>query len=333
MTKPPRQPLKLATIAGERESGDSREGPGPVPPEGHEAPSTIRVFGVPFMKGAAREVTSIHMCPSMIHLATIRDGFSLEVLNRLTMRSVDLGDLHVARLIAFRPRGEGIELAIAGARDKPDLARYDLKTGRVLESLPLEAATAIQYSGDGRFVAAGSLEGRVKVWHLGAEGPRKVLETVFEAQVESLAFHPEHPTVYATLASGALVELALAPGLAAPVGAALRERAPGVLFHRVASGRWGYPIYLAGRDHRVYMVDTVTGEVGVLSPKVGPITGLQVLPTSGHLCVLGPHTVFILPPPDPKRREHLAQVCAFEETVYAAWELEHDAMLVFHASD
>jgi hypothetical protein len=306
MSKPPRPLVKTETVATE-------------PPEIRSPQPVARFFGVPFLKGSAREVTAIHLCPARVHLATIRDGAELEVCNRLTLEVLDLGDLARARLIAFRPRRDGeetIELAIAGPAGKPDIARYDLQGGRALAGLPFEGATAIQYSADGRFVAAGDPRGRVRVWHLGPGGPAPVLDADFDGQVASLAFHPEHPTLYGTLVSGAVAELELAPNLAAPVGAALRERAPGVLFDRVSVGPRGYPIYLAGRDERVYVVDTATGDLGVFSPGVGPIIGLQVLPASGHLCVVGQHSVYLLQPVGPGQGEH-----------------HQEAVLVFHAAE
>lgn len=337
MPKSPRNPLKLATLTDPWDPGGAPAAAAPVfPVPAPAAPSqpVARFFGVPFLKGAAGEITTIHLCPERIHLAAIRDGSELQVSNRLTLQALDLGDLAIARMVAFRPRAgdaEATELAIAGPMDKADIARYDLRAGIPLAGLPFQGVTALQYSGDGRFVAAGNRTGKVRVWHLGPLGPAPVLEGAFGSQVESLAFHPEHPTVYATLASGALVELELAPGMAAPAGAALRERAPGVLFLRVAAGLCGYSIYLAGQDDRVYVVDTATGEVGFFSPQVGPIAGLQVLPASGLLCVVGLHSVYLLHPVGPCQREHLALVCPFEESVYAAWELDEGAVLVFHA--
>jgi len=342
MPKPPRKLLNLATLPVPPGPEDL-PGPGAPPdPAGREvqagtaAQPVARFFGVPFLKGLAQEVTAIHLCPAKVHLASIRDRSALTVYNRQTLKPVDLGENACARRVAFRPRAAGeeaIEMAIVGPLDKPEIARLDLQGGRWLASLPMAGASALQYSGDGRFVAAGDARGEVRVWLLGAGGPAQVLETRFEAQVESLAFHPEHPTLYATLANGALVETALAPSAAAPVGAALRERAPGVRFHAVCAGPSGYCIYLAGRDDRVYIVDTATGEAGAFSPKVGPITSLQVLPASGHLCVLGPRSVYLLHPEGPDQRDHLALVCPFDEPIYAAWELDQGAVLVFHAAE
>lgn len=332
MPKPTQCPIRLQ-VPVSLEPGNPAAGEflGNVPTQ-----PSARFFGVPFLKGTAQQITSIHLCPAMVHLATIRDGAELEVCNRLTFKTLDLGELSAARLLAFRPRAgaeEPIEMAIAGPMGKPDIARYDLAGASAMASLPLPGATAIQYSADGRFVAAGNGGGQVRVWHLGPGDPALVQEAFLDSRVESLAFHPEHPTVYATLASGALAEVDLAPSLAAPVLEALREKAPGVLFHLVTAGRQGYPIYLAGRDERVYVVDTATGDVYVFSPGVGPIISIQVLPNSGHLCVLGRHAVYLFSPVRSGQREHLALVCAFEETLYAAWELDQDAVLVFHAAD
>lgn len=339
MPKPKRTPLKLATIPAPLEPW---EPPAPTsgcaPPEVRSFPPrqpVARFFGVPFLKGGAREVTAIHLCPERIHLATIRDGSELEVSNRLTLSRLDLGDLTFARMIAFRPgqgSGTATELAIVGPPDKPEIARYDVQAGQPLAGLPLQAVTALAYSCDGRFVAAGSRDGRIQVWLLGPD-PTLVQSGDFKAQVESLAFHAEHPTVYATLATGALVQLELAPSPAVDAVQALRQSAPGVLVHRVTTGRRGYSIYLAGRDDRVYVLDTATGEVGLFSPNVGPINGLQVLPASGHLCVLGPRSVYLIDPVGPGQQEHLALVCPFDDPIYAAWELDGDAVLVFHAAE
>jgi len=329
MPEPAHRHVKQATLAGlgEQEGAPEASGNPPQP--------AARFFGVPFLKGT-REVTAIHLCPAMLHLATIHNGSELEVAHRLTYQALALGDLATARLIAFRPRAlgdEAIELAIVGPPGKAAIARFELKGSRVLAGLPLTEVTAITYRFDGRFVAAGNRGGRVRVWHLGTDVPALVLEDGLEAPVEGLTFHPEHPTLYAILATGALRELALAPSLAAPVEAILRERASGVRFLRVCAGRFGYPIYLAGRDERVYVVDTATGEVGSFAPEVGPIQDLQILPASGHLCVVGRHSVYLAHAVGADPHDHLALVCGFAEPIYAAWELAPDAVLVFHAGE
>ncbi|WP_306598930.1 WD40 repeat domain-containing protein [Geothrix sp. 21YS21S-2] len=340
MPKPKRIPLKLATLPAPRASWESPAPAAPsAPPEVRSFPPTqpvARFFGVPFLKGGAREVTAIHLCPERVHLATIRDGSKLEVSNRLTLSRLELGGLTFARMIAFRPRqgtGTSIELAIVGPPDQPEITRFDVQAGQPLAGLPLQAVTALAYSCDGRFAAAGNRDGKVQVWLLGPGHPTPVLSAGFEAQVESLAFHAEHPTVYATLATGALVQLELAPSPAVDAVQALRHSAPGVLVHRVTTGRRGYSIYLAGRDDQVYVLDTATGEVGLFSPNVGPITGLQILPASGHLCVLGPRSVYLIDPVGPSQQEHLALVCPFDDPIYAAWELDGEAVLVFHAAE
>jgi hypothetical protein len=293
----------------------------------------MRFFGVPFLRGTAREINAIHLCPSRIHLASIRDGSELQVSNRLTFKSLPLGEWSDARLVAFRPGldlGSG-ELAIAGPLDRPGILRFDIRGEKPLEVLACAGVSALHYSSDGRFLAAGTREGGLRVWHLGPDGAAQVGRADFDAQVESLVFHPEHPTVYATLASGALVRLELAPGLAAPVEEALNERAPGARFQRVAAGPAGYPIYLAGRDHRVYVVDTATGETGAFDPEVGPILGLEVL--HSHLCVWGPNTVYLTHAVGPATTEHLALVCGFDAPIYGVSELPPDCLLVFHAAE
>ena len=335
MSKPVREILKTATSEGPQGDGTGPSGDWAPPQAPLPRPET-RIFGVPMLKGAAQEITSIHLCPARVHLATIRDGSHLDVSNRLTLASLDLGELAQASQIAFRPRREGeeaLELAVVGPPGKAELARMDLQSGNLLPGLPLSMATALQYSWDGRFVAAGNAHGRVKVWHLGAEVPRCVLEAQAASQVKSLVFHPEHPTLYATLASGALAEFTLAPSLAADLGETLRDKAPGVRFNLVSAGRHGYPIYLAGQDERVYVADTATGEVGVFSPRVGPILGLQVLPASGYLCVQGRHAVYLLHAVGPRQEDHLALICPFDKPIYAAWELDREVLLVFHAAE
>lgn len=323
----PREPLPAAPASP---AGALYGEPGPAPLQ-----PTARFFGVPFLRGAAAEVTAIHLCPERVHLATIRDGHLLEVANRLTLKGLDLGDLADAHRIAFRPESPGgtTELAIVGPAGKPDIARLDVAHNRRLPSLTFAGATALGYRHDGKFIAAGDAQGRVRVWHLGGDRPTLVLAEEVGAGVISLAFQAEHPTLYATLADGSLAEVALAPCQAAPAAQALAERAPGMGYDRIASGRSGYSIYLAGRDQRVYVVDTATGEVGVFAPRVGPVLDLRVLDASGYLAVLGTRSVYLLHTVGPTHKEHLALVCPFEEQLYALWELERDLLLVFHAAD
>jgi hypothetical protein len=331
MTKPTRPKRTLVAPVAEPLAEEQAM----TPEEALPALPAARFFGVPFLKGLAQAVTAIHLCPERVYLASIRDGSDLQVANRLTRQILDLGELACASMVAFRPRVRGVEaveLAMVGPEGRGHLVRYDLQGGRSLPGLPFQAATALQYSADGQFVAAGSRTGQVRVWHLGPEGPVTVLEASVKAEVESLAFQSEHPTLYAVLVTGALVELPLAPGLAASAVAALEERAPGVRFLRVTAGRNGYPIYLAGQDQQIYVVDTATGAVGVFAPNVGPITSLQVLPASGHLCVTGLHAVYVLKPVGAGPEQHLGLLCPFDEPIYAAWELGRDTVLVFHAA-
>ena len=335
----------LLQLMGGAEAREERD-PAGHPPPAIQAPQqpgpalqaqpVARFFGVPFLKGLAREITSIQLCPFTRHLAVIRDGSELEVANRLTLEVLHLGDLATARLIAFRPRRIGedtTELAIVGPMAKREIARMDLQRGTLMPGLDLDAVTALQYSGSGCFVAAGNERGQVKVWHLGPGRRTQILEAELKARIDSLAFHPDNHALYAILDSGALAELELTLGQTPSAVAALDERAPGVRFHRVAAGQRGNFIYLAAGDDCVYALDTGNGEVGVITPGVGPISGLQVLPASGHLCVLGRHAVYIAAPVGPGQKEHLALVCPFEQPIYAACELDQDAMLVFHATD
>ena len=332
----------LLQLVGSAEPRAERD-PANWPPPAGEAPRppvpaqpVARFFGVPFLKGLAREITSIQLCPFTRHLAVIRDGSELEVANRLTLEVLHLGDLATARLIAFRPRQIGedtTELAIVGPLAKGEIARLDLQRGTRMPGLDLDAVTALQYSCDGRFVAAGNERGQVKVWHLGPGRQTRILEAGLKARIESLAFHPDNHALYAILDSGALAELGLNLGQTPTALAILGEKAPGVRFHRVSAGQHGNFIYLAAGDDCVYVLDTGNGGVGVIAPEVGPISGLQVLPASGHLCVLGRHAVYLAAPVGPGQKEHLALVCPFEQPIYAACELDHGAMLVFHATD
>jgi hypothetical protein len=89
----------LSFTTPEEIGGTTEEGPACEQP-------VARFFGVPFQKGLAREITAIHLCPSRVHLATIRDGSELDVYNRLTYQRLDLGERARARMVAFRPQTE-----------------------------------------------------------------------------------------------------------------------------------------------------------------------------------------------------------------------------------
>jgi hypothetical protein len=302
------------------------------PPSARGLAPRARFFSVPFLKGLAREVTSIHLDPSTIHLATIRDGSTLDVANRLTLARLPLGGVTAARVAAFRPLQPGrdtIELAVAGAVGHPGIARFNLSREAVLPGLPMEGVASLQYSPDGRFLGAGGRGGELNVWLMGPETPLRVHAANLGVQVESLAFHPEHPTLYAVLATGALVEVPLAPSPAAPVAEALRRA--GAFFYRVAAGARGFALFLAGWDEQVYVADTATGEVGNFAPRVGPIQDLQVLPASGHLLVTGHHAVYLLGVDGTPAGTCEALLCDFPERIYAVQELAPDAILVFHA--
>ncbi len=289
-------------------------------------------------------ITALHLCPARVHLAVIRDGCGLDVYNRLTLRALDLGGEVQARAVAFRPdpceaAGAGpsprTELVLLGPAGRDDLRRLDLQDGRELPRLACPGASAVQYSGDGRFLAVGGTGGKVQVWHLDAAGlrPERVLDLSCGAAIQALAFHAEHPTLYGLLEGGRLAAFELAPSPAAPLAELLASRAPDVSFTHLAAGPGGFALHLAGADGRVYVADTATGEVGCFDPEVGAILDLQVLPTSGCLCVRGAHAVYVAPPLLPGQGEHLGLHCPFDQRTYAAWELGADALLVFHAGE
>lgn len=309
------------------------QGTGEAPSD--PAPLAFRFLGVPFLRGSGPGIAAIHLCPARVHVGVVREGGGLELYNRLDLSALDLGEAGRGRNLSFRPSEDGStqEVAFLGPEGAPVLSRWDLRKRCRLPSLPFQGASVLAYSMDGRFLAAGGEGGLVQAWHLGGEAATTVLRLECGARVEALCFHPEHPTLYALLEGGVPAALELAPGHAAPVPPILAAQAPGARFTHLAAGPGSFALHLAGADGQVYVVDTVTGEVGAFHPEVGTILGLEVLPASGCLCVRGRHTVYLAPPRLAVRGEHLALRCPFDTPTYAAWELGREALLVFHAAE
>jgi len=324
--KTARCPMRTVALGGE--SGPEAQASPPVP-------LPFRFLGVPFLEGPGPAVAAIHLCPARVHLGVVREGGGLELYNRLELAALDLEDAGRGRSLRFRPaiNNSIAEVALLGPEGAPVLSRWDLGNGCRLPSLPFQGASVLEYSLDGRFLAAGGEGGLLQVWHLGGEAATTVLRLECGARVEALCFHPEHPTLYALLEGGVPAAFELAPGHAASVPLVLVEQAPGVGFTHLAAGPGSYALHLAGDDGRVYVVDTVTGDVGAFHPEVGPILGLEVLPSSGCLCVRGRRSVYLAPSRLAVRGEHLALRCPFACPLYAAWELGRDALLVFHAAE
>jgi hypothetical protein len=301
----------------------SSANPMPTQPE-------ARFFGVPLMTGSMSEFTSVALCPEARHFATIGDSSKLTVADRITMRRFQLGSLTHARQVAFRPKNDGdaIEMAIVGALGESYIQRLNLRNEQLLESLPMGAATAVAYSRGGRFLAAGNINGLVRVWRFDDDKVVQVAERDFLVEVSSLAFNPNSSAVYATL-SGQAVELPLRSSVSGVMERALDGAK--TAYRMVAGAAQGDFVYFVAEDV-VHVYDTASGEVGVIAPNVGRIAGIEVFPNSGHLCIYGERVVYVSHPVGPKSPKHLSLRSEFDARIYAVRELDSGVALVFHAT-
>lgn len=305
-------------------------------PAAATAQPKARFFPVPMLKGIAQELSSVTISTDSRYMSTVADRSRLVVQDRITLKKMELGNVGLVRQALFRPQNSHddiVEMAIVGDIDALSVIRLNVLDGSRLDELPMNAVTAIAYSKDSRYIAAGNAAGVVRVWHLGDDAtgkPSLVAEGRTSAQVTSLAFHALNHTVYATIFGGSAAELKIRGSKAISVAEALAKHEVPLNLKQVATGIRGNNVYFAGTDGQIYIVDSVTGKVGARSPNVGNIRSVDVFSTSGHLCVVGETAVYIGHDVGPDAGEQLALHCPFEETVIGAAELDSDAVLVFH---
>lgn len=294
-----------------------------------------RFFGVPLTPGSSRRFTAVALCPEVRHFATISDHSKLSIADRTTLKHFQIGSLEKARLMSFRPKneGKGVEIAIVGDEQSKAIQRLDLATESLMDEMAMEAVTAIAYSPDGSLFAAGNANGLVCVWQL--EGPHAFLvsRTNLGVEVTSLAFHPNNQALFTVTMLGKASRWYFTLGDSAVDSPLTRALENSTTFYRlVTTSADGNNLYLAA-DETVHVYDTVTGKAGEISPNVGWISGLQVFPNNGQLCVFGYHAVYVSNPVGPDTKGNLALHSPFEETIYAVSPIDADVILVFHVRD
>src|SRR5262249_57690783 len=96
---------------------------------------------------------------------------------------------HNVFAVAFHPTDS---LIASGGRDVEAVRLWDPATGANVRLLPwVEDVRCIAFSADGKFLAAGSFGGAVKVWDLSPGGAEPITHHLYAGPVYSLAFSPD----------------------------------------------------------------------------------------------------------------------------------------------
>ena len=318
---------------GSNEADDELQRPQAENGAGNTEQPRARFFPVPLLKGLASELSAVILSPERRYMGTIADKSRLVVYDRLTVTRMDLGKIGLVRQAQFRPQNihdEICELAVVGDIDSLSIQRINVLDGSRLEELPMNATTAIAYSKDSRYFAAGNVNGLVRVWRLAEDKVSLLAEGKLSAQITSLAFHSANHSLYATVFGGTAGELKITASPAKSAVQALTDHGVPHNLKQVATGIRGDNVYFVGSDGQIYAVCSKSGEVGVISPNIGAIKAVDVFSTSGHLCAVGENTVYIAHAAGPKTGKHLTLHCRFDEDIIGVAELDDDAVLVFH---
>jgi WD40 repeat protein len=218
------------------------------------------------------------------------------VYNLRTGQLVDVPVTKPVRDMAFRPRTAEFpcnELAIVTGDYASSVKRLDLELQIGLIEVFMPRANAVVYSHCGRFMAAGSTDGTVRIWNLQNQdaAPEEIFcQKVSRHGVTRLAFNPTNDVLFIVTARGELLHVNTGnadqpahPYLLGNDGNAFPWDCYCVATHPVAKlvafGGVGSDVILSSIDSRkVFTLKTNVGEF---------VRHIEFIPDSGQLLVVG----------------------------------------------
>ena len=117
------------------------------------------------------------------------------------------------------------------------------------------AVRSVSVSGDGRFVAAGSKRGRIKIWDTRAGQLAHEVSVPKGRQVHALSFHPDNTLLAAGLASGTVQVFDVSTGQSVLAIEGHKRSVSSVCF-----GPNGDRVVTSGSDGAVKLWDVTTGQ-------------------------------------------------------------------------
>jgi hypothetical protein len=223
---------------------------------------------------------------------------------RYGLAAVDLGIYRPAVAIDFRPRPSVVwrpdevrdanaEVAVAFGRGSRAVERFDLELECALQSLPLRDATCVTHSDDGKYVAAGSVDGTIGVWRLGNRGVvEEICERPCDHPILRVALSANSDMVFFTTAHGQFQSMVVQPGAVA--GRCMSETcSDGSPFnfqcYTVSCHPKNNALVAFGGDSKiVYLVNYGNGNVRHIQSEVGDcVREVRFLPTLRHISILG----------------------------------------------
>lgn len=140
------------------------------------------------------------------YLAALMNGKPPRVFSLLTKEEQKLALSVPVNGAAFRRKNmllPGREIAFACGEHLNTIQRFDLDFGiALMDNLFMPRANCLAYSHDGRFLAAGSLDGIVRVWNMESDPVEVVCNKVSNSAVVSLAITGSNDMLVAVTASG-----------------------------------------------------------------------------------------------------------------------------------